>query len=191
MAIKQPTNVAAVYMLLKTFRNERKSFFLQLTAYLNDETYQEIIWKAIFPPQLAWPQLNHWIVYFSTDSFVLWPHMKPPKTPANTIPYLPSDPLGHGLSTVSPRWVGGHWTPRVTRPSHMGVRGPCGRRGGLTVTGTVAVMGRPAGALFIAPTGWKVTDGTEVGLKPMDTVVESALGGVVERRGVERGSERR
>lgn len=72
----------------------------------------------------------------------------------------------------------------------MGVRGPCGRRGGLTVTGTVAVMGRPAGALFIAPTGWKVTDGTEVGLKPMDTVVESALGGVVERRGVERGSER-
>lgn len=163
---------------------------LQLTAYLNEETYQEIVWKAIFPTH-SWLKHTHWIVYFITDSFVLWPHTWPPETPVNTSPYWPSDPLGHGLSTASPRWVGGHWTPRVTRPSHTGVRGPCGRRGGLTVTGTVAVMGRPAGALFIAPTGWKVTDGTEVGLKLMDTVVESALGGVVERRGIERGSERR
>lgn len=34
------------------------------------------------------------------------------------LPHLPKDPLGQGLSTVSPFRVGGHCTPRATRLSH-------------------------------------------------------------------------
>lgn len=70
------------------------------------------------------------------------------------ISHLPSDPLGHGLSTVSPLWVAGHCTPRATLASHTSISGPWGgTRKGLRVTGTVAVIGRRSGALLMAPIG--------------------------------------
>lgn len=73
------------------------------------------------------------------------------------ISYSPSDPLGHGLSTVSPLWVAGHCTPRDTLASHTWSSGPWGgTRKGLRVTGTVAVIGRRSGALLMAPIGWAV-----------------------------------
>lgn len=71
--------------------------------------------------------------------------------------HSPSDPLGHGLSTVSPLCVAGHCTPRATLDSHTWSSGPCGgTRRGLRVTGTVAVIGRRSGALLMAPIGWAV-----------------------------------
>ncbi len=71
--------------------------------------------------------------------------------------HSPSDPLGHGLSTVSPLCVAGHCTPRATLASHTWSSRSCGgTRRGLRVTGTVAVIGRRSGALLMAPIGWAV-----------------------------------
>lgn len=72
--------------------------------------------------------------------------------------FLPRDPLGQGRSTVSPLCALGHWMPRAMLGSHpscsSGSWGGRGRgRGGRRVTGTVAVMGRSSGALFMAPIG--------------------------------------
>lgn len=88
-------------------------------------------------------------------------------TPAH-VPHIPSDPLGQGLSTVSPFRVGGHWTPRATRPSHPptwpGPPGAMGtRRGGRGVRGTIAVIGLWSnGPRLMTPTGWEADGRTGV-----------------------------
>lgn len=68
----------------------------------------------------------------------------------------PKDPLGHGRSTVSPRWVMGHWIPRTSLASQKCRSGLCGGRGGRRVTGTVAVIGRRSGCLLMEPIGREV-----------------------------------
>lgn len=83
-------------------------------------------------------------------------------------PHLPRDPFGHGLSTVSPFKVGGHWTPRATRPSHPPTwPGPPGakgtRKGGRGVRGIMAVIGRwSKGPLLMTPIGWEADGRTGV-----------------------------
>ena len=82
--------------------------------------------------------------------------------------HLPRDPFGQGLSTVSPFRVGGHWTPRATRPSHPptwpGPPGAMGtRRGGRGVSGTMAVIGRwSKGPLLMTPIGCEADGRTGV-----------------------------
>lgn len=68
----------------------------------------------------------------------------------------PRDPLGHGRSTVSPRCVLGHWTPRSILDSQTRDSGPWAGCGGRRVTGTVAVMGLRSGCLLMEPMGRKV-----------------------------------
>lgn len=70
--------------------------------------------------------------------------------------FSPKDPLGHGRSTVSPRCVVGHWTPRTSFVSQNCGSEPWGGWGGRRVTGTVAVIGRRSGFLLMEPIGREV-----------------------------------
>lgn len=143
-----------------------------------------------------WPLTEKAINFMERSAFVKASTLIISQQTVTIIYYSPSDPLGHGLSTVSPLWVEGHCTPRDTLASHTWSSGPWGgTRKGLRVTGMVAVIGRRSGALLMAPIGWAVggrgrmVEGMELEVTGLAAVVVLLLIWVVTR-GPESKTER-